>query len=76
MLAAGQWNLFGVRKLGYTESNDQVYKFLGSEKYQSVLNSIYAGLGVPQLPNGMAGQSGGFTNNLFSLKTLVERLRL
>jgi len=62
-------------ELAFSESNSQVYKFLGSEKYQSVLNSIYAGLGVPPTLTGMAGQSGGFTNNFISLKTLVERLQ-
>ena len=62
-------------ELSYTESNSQVYKFLGSEKYNSVLNSIYARLGVPPTLTGMAGQSGGFTNNFISLKTLVERLQ-
>jgi hypothetical protein len=62
-------------ELSYTESNSQVYKFLGSEKYTSVLNSIYAGLGVPPTLTGAVGQSGGFTNNFISLKTLVERLQ-
>jgi hypothetical protein len=62
-------------ELSYTESNSQVYKFLGSEKYNSVLNSIYAGLGVPPTLTGMAGNGGGFTNNFISLKTLVERLQ-
>ena len=49
--------------------------FLGSEKYDSVLNSIYAGLGVPPTLTGLAGNGGGFTNNFISLKTLVERLQ-
>jgi hypothetical protein len=62
-------------ELKFTESNSQVYKFLGSEKYDSVLNSIYAGLGVPPTLTGMSGQNGGFTNNFISLKTLVERLQ-
>jgi hypothetical protein len=53
-------------ELSFTESNSQVYKFLGSEKYQSVLNSIYAGLGVPPTLTGMAGNGGGFTNNFIS----------
>jgi hypothetical protein len=61
-------------ELSYTESNSQVYKFLGSEKYDSVLNAIYAGLGVPPTLTGAPG-SGGFTNNFISLKTLVERLQ-
>tara|TARA_Y100001938_G_scaffold61014_1_gene84840 strand:- start:1404 stop:3404 length:2001 start_codon:yes stop_codon:yes gene_type:complete len=71
----GTMELVWGPELQYTESNSQVYKFLGSEKYQSVLNSIYAGLGVPPTLTGMAGQSGGFTNNFISLKTLVERLQ-
>ena len=71
----GTMELIWGPELKYTESNSQVYKFLGSEKYVSVLNSIYAGLGVPPTLTGMAGQSGGFTNNFISLKTLVERLQ-
>ena len=62
-------------ELKFTESNSQVHKFLGSEKYQAVLNSIYAGLGVPPTLTGMAGNGGGFTNNFISLKTMVERLQ-
>ena len=71
----GTMELVWGPELSYTESNSQVYKFLGSEKYQSVLNSIYAGLGVPPTLTGMAGNGGGFTNNFISLKTLVERLQ-
>jgi hypothetical protein len=71
----GTMELIWGPELKYTESNSMVYKFLGSEKYVSVLNSIYAGLGVPPTLTGMAGQSGGFTNNFISLKTLVERLQ-
>lgn len=70
----GTMELVWGPELAYTESNSQVYKFLGSEKYESVLNSIYAGLGVPPTLTG-AGGSGGFTNNFISLKTLVERLQ-
>ena len=74
-VGGGTMELVWGPELSYTESNSQVYKFLGSEKYSSVLNSIYAGLGVPPTLTGMAGQSGGFTNNFISLKTLVERLQ-
>jgi hypothetical protein len=74
-VGGGTMELVWGPELKYTESNSQVYKFLGSEKYISVLNSIYAGLGVPPTLTGMAGQSGGFTNNFISLKTLVERLQ-
>jgi len=74
-VGGGTMDLVWGPELKFTESQSQVYKFLGSEKYQSVLNSIYAGLGVPPTLTGIAGQSGGFTNNFISLKTLVERLQ-
>jgi len=74
-VGGGTMELVWGPELTYTESNSQVYKFLGSEKYQAVLNSIYAGLGVPPTLTGMAGNGGGFTNNFISLKTLVERLQ-
>ena len=73
-VGGGTMELVWGPELSYTESNSQVYKFLGSEKYQSVLNSIYAGLGVPPTLTGMANNGGGFTNNFVSLKTLLERL--
>lgn len=50
-----------------------VHQFLGQTKYEPVLNSIYAGLGVPPTLTGSAS-AGGFTNNYISLKTLVQRL--
>ena len=74
-VGGGTMELVWGPELTYSESNSQVYKFLGSEKYQSVLNSIYAGLGVPPTLTGIAGNGGGFTNNFISLKTLVERLQ-
>ena len=74
-VGGGTMELVWGPELSYTESNSQVYKFLGSEKYTSVLNSIYAGLGVPPTLTGMANSGGGFTNNFISLKTLVERLQ-
>ena len=60
-------------ELKFSESQSQVYKFLGAEKYQPVLTSIYAGLGIPPTLTG-ATTSGGYTNNYVSLKTLIERL--
>ena len=74
-VGGGTMELVWGPEISYTESNSQVYKFLGSEKYTSVLNSIYAGLGVPPTLTGMANNGGGFTNNFISLKTLVERLQ-
>lgn len=53
--------------------DSEVHKFLGSEKYDAPLNSIYAGLGVPPTLTGSSNASG-FTNNFISLKTLINRL--
>lgn len=73
-VGGGTMDLVWGPELKFTESNSQVYKFLGSEKYQPVLTSIYAGLGIPPTLTGAAGASGGYTNNYVSLKTLIERL--
>ena len=74
-VGGGTMELVWGPELSFQESSTDVHKFLGSEKYSSVLNSIYAGLGVPPTLTGMAGNGGGFTNNFISLKTLVERLQ-
>lgn len=70
----GTMDLIWGPELDFKESQSQVYKFLGSEKYQPVLTSIYAGLGIPPTLTGAGGSSGGYANNFVSLKTLVERL--
>lgn len=72
-VGGGTMDLVWGPELKFTESNSQVYKFLGSEKYQPVLTSIYAGLGIPPTLTGASG-NGGYTNNYVSLKTLIERL--
>lgn len=58
-------------KLQPYETN--VHQFLGKAKYEPVLDSIYAGLGIPPTLTG-AATGAGFTNNYISLKTLVQRL--
>jgi hypothetical protein len=73
-VGGGTMDLVWGPEISYQESATQIYKFLGTEKYHPVLNSIYAGLGIPPTLTGLAGQSGGFTNNFISLKTLIERL--
>ncbi len=74
-VGGGTMELVWGPELSFMESSTDVHKFLGSEKYTSVLNSIYAGLGVPPTLTGMAGNGGGFTNNFISLKTMLERLQ-
>ena len=73
-VGGGTMDLVWGPELQFTESQSQVYKFLGAEKYQPVLTSIYAGLGIPPTLTGASGASGGYTNNYVSLKTLIERL--
>mgnify|MGYP003630657721 FL=1 len=72
-VGGGTMDLVWGPELEFSESQSQVYKFLGAEKYQPVLTSIYAGLGIPPTLTG-ASTGGGYTNNYVSLKTLVERL--
>lgn len=72
-VGGGTMDLVWGPELKFTESQSQVYRFLGSEKYQPVLTSIYAGLGIPPTLTG-ASTGGGYTNNYVSLKTLIERL--
>ena len=72
-VGGGTMDLVWGPELKFTESQSQVYRFLGSEKYQPVLTSIYAGLGIPPTLTG-AATGGGYTNNYVSLKTLIERL--
>lgn len=73
-VGGGTMDLVWGPEIDFKESSTQIYKFLGNEKYQPVLNSIYAGLGIPPTLTGIAGQSGGYTNNFISLKTLIDRL--
>lgn len=55
------------------ETKTDIHNFLGSSKYEPVLNFIFHGLGIPPALTG-SGKDGGFTNNFLSLKTLIERL--
>ena len=72
-VGGGTMDLVWGPEIDFKESATQVYKFLGSEKYQPILTSVYAGLGIPPTLTG-AATGGGYTNNFVSLKTLVERL--
>ncbi len=56
------------------ESDTNVHQFLGREKYEPTLTTIYQTLGIPPTLTGTFGASGT-TNNLISLKTLTERLK-
>ena len=74
-VGGGTMDLVWGPELDFKESATEVHRFLGAEKYQPVLTSIYAGLGIPPTLTGASNSSGGgFTNNFVSLKTLIERL--
>ena len=75
-VGGGTMDLVWGPEIDFKESSTQVYRFLGSEKYQPVLTNIYAGLGIPPTLTGLAtgGGGGGFTNNFISLRVLLERL--
>jgi hypothetical protein len=69
----GTFDLVWGPDLKFQESNSQVYKFLGEEKYKPVLNSIYQGLGISAAVTGSSGNAS-YTNNYVSIKVLIERL--
>lgn len=71
-VAGGTMDLVTGPEVKFTESNTQIHKFLGTEKYESTLNAIYDGLGIP--PPLRSNNSTNATNNYISLKTLIERL--
>ncbi len=57
------------------ETSTELSKFLDVGKYTSVLQSIYAALGYPQMMTGSSKKGGGMTDNFLQVKTLVERLK-
>lgn len=72
-VGGGTIDLVWGPELKFTESNTQVYKFLGSAKYENTLNAIYDGMGVPSVLRS-GGKNTGGSSGFIALKTLVERL--
>lgn len=77
-IGTGTLDLVWGPELDFKESDSKVYNYLKSEKYNQVMSEIFAGLGVPPTltggGGGAKGGSQGFTNNVVSMKTLIERL--
>lgn len=74
-ITAGTLDVFWGPDLKFTESNTEVHKFLGPEKYQHIMAMIYDGMGIPpSLAGGGGGGDSGFTNNFISMKVLIEKL--
>jgi len=72
-IGGGVMDLVWGPELSFSESNSQVWRWLGSEKYQITINNIYEGLGVPA--SLRAGSGAGNTGNFIGLNTLVKRLQ-
>jgi hypothetical protein len=70
--AGGTIDLVWDAAIELVESKTEVYKFLGKDKYEPTLASIYGGIGIPSTLVGTG--EGGTTNNFISLKTLIQRL--
>lgn len=69
----GAFDLIWGPDLKVQEYKTDVHNFLGGDKYGPVLQSIYAGLGVPPTLTGTKGASGA-TNNFIAIQTMIERL--
>lgn len=73
-VGGGTMDLVWGPELQFMESNSQVWRWLGSEKYQTTITAIYEGLGIP---SSLRGQTQGSTNtsSFIGLNTLVKRLQ-
>ncbi len=69
----GAFDLIWGPELNFEEVTTSVHNFLGSTKYEPILDNIFSGLGVPPTLTG-SSRSSGATNNFISLQTLVQRL--
>lgn len=70
-VGGGVMDLVWGPDIDFKESNSQVWRWLGSEKYDAVLTAIYEGLGVP--PSLRASGSTN-TGNYVGLNTMIKRL--
>jgi hypothetical protein len=73
-VGGGSIDLIWGPELQLQETSTDISKFLGEEKYRPILNSIFAGLGIPPGLTGLPSPQG-FGNNFVSLSTLIERLQ-
>jgi hypothetical protein len=70
-VAGGAMDFIWGPDLELAETSTDVAKFLGSEKYEFVMNTIHAGLGVPA---AVGRTKGSMSDNFMSLRVLMERL--
>lgn len=74
-IGGGVMDLVWGPDIDLLQTNTDVHKFLGDNKYAPCLNFIFQGLGIPSTLNG-TGQGGqqGYTNSSISMRTFTERL--
>jgi hypothetical protein len=73
--ATGAIDLIWGPELDFKETNTEVHRFLGSDKYGQVMQNIYDGMGVPYPSQGGGkGGKGGMASHL-SIRIMVERLK-
>jgi len=73
-VGGGTMDLVWGPELSFEESNSQVWRWLGSEKYETTITSIYEGLGIPASLRG-GGQGSTNTGSFIGLNTLIKRLQ-
>lgn len=73
-VGGGTMDLVWGPELSFEESNSQVWRWLGSEKYDVTISAIYEGLGIPA---PLRAKSSGSTNtsSYVGLNTLIKRLQ-
>jgi len=72
-VGGGVMDLVWGPELSFTESNTQVWRFLGSEKYEATLNAIYERFGIP--PTLRSKSNASNTGSYIGLNTLIKRLQ-
>ncbi len=73
-ISGGVLDIIWGPDLDFKESASTSFNFLTPDKYKQVMSEIYDGIGInPSLAGGVSGDTG-MTNNVLSLKVLVERL--
>lgn len=71
-LAGGAMDFIWGPDLELTETSTDIAKWLGSEKYEFVMNTIHAGLGVPA---AIGKTKGSMSDNFMSIRVILERLQ-
>lgn len=74
-VGGGTMDLVWGPELSFEESNSQVWRWLGSEKYQVTISAIYEGLGIPAPLRAGSGAGSTNTGNFVGLNTLIKRLQ-